>query len=287
MIPGKNMFSFSHGFIHVHIVFIFLIMAVTCEAQIRSDVLSVSGARSASLGYAAACVNDVWSVHNNPALMPDVSQITCGLYYENRFLLKELGYRCGVFLTPTSFGAIGGYISNFGYSAYSEWEIGLSYAREFGHYFSSGIQLDYYSILQGEDYGSQHMITFGIGLKTLLNKKTIIVVHIYNPLPVKLFPQMAQNSSVLFSLGLIYRPSGNITITTQADKDLISKVSFKPGIEYMITDILILRAGLSTNPRTYAFGAGIIWKTFVFDLATTIHPQLGTYPQASVQLKFR
>jgi hypothetical protein len=287
MVSGKNILSFSSGFIHVHLVLIFLIMEVSCEAQTRSDGVSVSGARSASLGYAAACVNDVWSVHNNPALMPDVSQITCGLYYENRFLLKELGYRCGVFLAPTSLGAIGGYISNFGYSAYSEWEIGLAYAREFGHYFSSGIQLDYYSILQGEDYGSQHMITFGIGLKTILNKKTIIVVHIYNPLPVKLFPQMAQNSSVLFSMGLIYHPSGNIMITTQADKDLVSKLSLKTGIEYGITDILILRAGLCTNPRIYTFGAGLMWRTFVFDLATSVHPQLGIYPQASVQLNFR
>ena len=49
-----------------------------------------SGSRSNSLANASVCLEDVYAYHNNPANLSFVKNVSVGLSYENRFLLKEL-----------------------------------------------------------------------------------------------------------------------------------------------------------------------------------------------------
>ncbi|MCX6235752.1 MAG: hypothetical protein NT175_13705 [Bacteroidetes bacterium] len=281
-----NKLSFT-GMVLRHLAMAAVMMLISIAELTASDGYSGAGARSAALGNTTVCINDVWSIWNNPAMMVEIDYMTAGLFFENRFMMKELGYRCGALLVPAGQGAIGTCISNFGYSAFSEWNIGVSYARKFGPSFSTGVKLVYCSVIQGEDYGNRQAVTFGLGLKTVIDKKTTVAVHIYNPLSIKIFPGAAPEIATLFSLGLAYRPLNRMVMVLQADMDMSTRAAIKGGIEFRPVENFFLRAGICSSPRAATLGVGIQWKKLSIDLTTIIHQQLGIYPQASLQYRIR
>ncbi len=88
------------------------------------------GGRSAGIGHASVTLSDVWSTHHNQAGLAYLENISAGVFYENRFLLKELGVQGGVLALPTKGGTFGISMSSFGYSlitkASTDWPTGVS-----------------------------------------------------------------------------------------------------------------------------------------------------------------
>src|SRR5437879_770897 len=78
------------------------------------------GGRSSAMGNASVSLADVWSAHHNQAGLGFEKNISAGVYYENRFLLKELGVKGAVIALPEKGGTFGLCVTNFGYSLYSE-----------------------------------------------------------------------------------------------------------------------------------------------------------------------
>src|SRR5690349_20243951 len=78
------------------------------------------GARSSALGNASVALRDVWSAHHNQAGLGFVRDVSAGVYYENRFLLKEISIRGAAIAIPIHGGTFGLCVTNFGYSLYNE-----------------------------------------------------------------------------------------------------------------------------------------------------------------------
>ena len=124
--------------------FILLSIFQQVNAQVANDAI---GSRSVAMGGVSVTLTDLWAVNNNQAGLGFVTELSGGIYYENRFLLKETAYKGGVFVLPTKVGAIGVSVTSFGYSAYSETKAGISYGQRFGDKFSIGMQLNYLKYL--------------------------------------------------------------------------------------------------------------------------------------------
>ena len=58
-------------------------------------------------------------------------------------------------------------------------------------------------------------------------------------------------------------------------------LGFKGGVEYIIDEVVGLRAGYSTLPRMAGFGFSLYLNQFTFDLGITYHSILGYSPQAA------
>ena len=56
------------------------------------DLFQPSGGRTSSLGNCSVASNDFWSCINSPAGFASQKEISIGFSYQNKFLLKELGY---------------------------------------------------------------------------------------------------------------------------------------------------------------------------------------------------
>src|ERR1035437_8115885 len=110
------------------IYFLILIICITITAKAGNEDFPI-GARSAAMGNASVSLSDVWSVQHNQAGLGFVRNVSAGVYYENRFLLKELSVKGGVFAMPVKGGTFGLCITNFGYSLYSENKYSLSFAK--------------------------------------------------------------------------------------------------------------------------------------------------------------
>ncbi len=263
-----------------------------------SNYNTAVGGRSAALAYTSVTLNDFWSVHNNQAGLAYFNHIAVGFYYENRFMVKELGLRAGAFVLPTNSGVFGLNYNYFGYSKYSEQKIGLAYARAFGEHFSAGLQLDYLTTRIAEDYGSKNTFTFELGIRTKLSENFVIAAHVYNPIGVKIENEYNERIPTIFKLGLSYHVSDKLLLAIETEKDLIYKPLLRGGIEYKIVEQAIVRIGYSTLPSTtgsqnfsisslYAFGFGLNLKKLVIDFSSTVHQTLGWSSQISIIYKFK
>lgn len=249
--------------------------------------LNASGARSAGIAHASLSLNDVWSAINNQAGLVSLKQVAVGVYYENRFSLKELSLYSFVAAIPVKSGTIGMSFVSFGYAKYRESKTGIGYATTLGKIIQVGLQLDYFQFSIPDLQQTNKVLTFEFGLNTLVNKDLILSAHIFNPLHLSRTIIKSSNIPSLIRLGLLYSFSDQLLVTVQADKDLLNKASVKIGIEYQALPNVVARTGISTNPLINSFGIGMKWKRLIIDMATSIHQVLGIYPQMSVTYKIK
>ena len=244
------------------------------------------GGRSAAMGLSSAAVSDFWSVNNNQAGMAFYDKTAAGIYFENRFLIKELGTQTGAFTLKTKFGVLGTTVSYSGDANYSTTKAGLAYARKFGNRFAAGIQLDYISTALGEDYGKHNNVTFDAGIMVKITDQLTFGAHTFNPMHVKLSDYNNESIPATLNAGFGFTFSDKLLLTAEAYKNSEFPMEFRSGAEYKLGKVAYARIGLSTSPARYTFGFGLEMKNFTFDLSSSVHSQLGYSPQVSMQFAF-
>ena len=244
------------------------------------------GARSAAMGNASVSLIDVWSAQHNQAGLGFLHDPSAGVYYENRFMLKELSVKGAVLAMPVKGGTFGLCISNFGYSLYSENKYSLSFAKAFGDKFSIGIAMDYLSTKIAEGYGKKGVFAAEIGLQAKPMKGLNIGAHVYNPTRTKLADYNNERIPTIIRLGGDYTFSDKVTLAVETEKDIAQKAIFKAGIEYRAVKEFYLRAGISTNPTLSSFGFGINLKNFKLDISANYHQTIGLSPQLGMTYTF-
>jgi len=261
------------------ILFVLLNLIQGLSAQVGNDLI---GARSAAIGGYNVTLSDVWSSNNNQAGLGFVENLSGGIYYENRFLLKETSYKAGAFVLPFKKGAFGLSVTSFGFELYNETKAGLSYGMRFGDKFSMGVQLNYLNTSLSQKYGSKTSVTGAVGIIAKLSKELSLGVHVYNPTRAKLAEYENERVPTIMKLGLDYRFSDKVMFGVSTEKDVNFDAVVNAGIEYHIIDMLYLRGGISTNPTQYAFGIGMQLKDFKVDISSSFHQTLGITPAISI-----
>ncbi|MFL5762529.1 MAG: hypothetical protein ACJ77K_01225 [Bacteroidia bacterium] len=237
------------------------------------------GARSAGMGNASVSLSDVWSAHHNQAGLGFVRDVSGGVYFENRFMLKELSIKGGVVALPVKGGTFGLCITNFGYSAYSENKYSLSFAKAFGDKLSAGVAMDYLSTKIADGYGQRGAFAAEFGILAKPFKGLTIGAHVYNPTRAKLAEYNDERLPTILRLGGDYAFSEKVTLAVETEKDIAKKAMFKAGIEYHPVKELYIRAGVGTNPTLTCFGFGVNLKGLRIDVAANYHQVLGFSPQ--------
>jgi len=251
-------------------------------AQVGNDNI---GARSSGMGGYSTTLSDLWSTNNNQAGLGFITDLSGGIYYENRFLLKETSYKAGAFVLPVKTGALGFSVTSFGFELYNETKAGLSYGQRFGEKFSMGVQINYLNTSLSQDYGSKSSFTAAIGLIAKLSNQLTMGVHVYNPSRSKLAEYDNERIPTIMKLGLDYRFSDKVMFAVETEKDIDFDAVVKAGLEYHVTEIFYLRGGISTNPTQSSFGFGLQLKDFKLDLSSSFHQTLGMTPAISLIYK--
>ncbi len=266
-----------------------LITALLCFAGIKNSTAQVIndpiGARSTAMAGVNATLSDVWSANNNQAGLAFVEDLSAGLYYENRFLLKETSYKAGAFVLPTKTGAFGVSIASFGFTEFMETRAGLSYGLKFSERFAVGVQMNYLRTSLTQEFGSKNSVTGAVGLIGKLNDEITIGAHIYNPTRSKLAEYDNERIPTVMKLGMDYRFSEKLMIVVETEKDIDFDAIVKFGVEYQFMDILYVRGGISNNPTSSAFGFGLIMKNFILEASSSFHQTLGMTPGISLIYK--
>lgn len=247
----------------------------------------LAGSRSKSMGNSSVALIDNWGAYHNQAILAKIEQRSFGAYYENRFATKELSTKAFHFNYPTKLGAFGISYSQFGFNLYKESKIGIAYSRPLGKHFWAGVQFDQLSKQLNSEYGSQNQYTFEAGLLAEIFPDFHLGFHIFNPIQAK-FTTLDYDDKIptIARLGISWKLSEQTIITSEIEKDLEQDMRTKIGMEYKITDRLLLRAGVNNHPNTISLGMGFSFKILQTNISFSRHPVLGYSPTADVNISF-
>ncbi len=245
------------------------------------------GGRSAGLAHASVTLSDVWSAHHNQAGLAWMKEQSVGVYYQNKFSMKELNNVGLAYAHPLKKGTIALQWSNFGYSLYQENKVGLAYALQLSEKLSGGIQLDYLSTKLGGIYGSKSALAAEIGLQAKLTSNIRIGAHFYNPTRTKLNEYNGEAIPSIMRLGIDYRFSEKVLVIVETEKDIDHVAMLKSGIEYKANEKFYVRGGVATGPTLGSFGFGLNMKQYKLDIAASYHQTLGFSPEISFIYEFK
>lgn len=245
------------------------------------------GSRQAGMGRTSVALTDFWNIQNNQAGIALIDKVSCGIFYENRFLVNEISMKSAAVVVPTKIGVLGASFNHFGYSLYNDMKIGLAYARSFSPFFRIGIQLDYLKTSLGENYGSRSNVTFEVGIQSDVTDAVTIGAYVYNPIRVKLADYNEEKVPAVFRFGIGWKVSDNLFVTVEAEKNTaVNPVILRGGIEYAIKNKFYIRGGFSTMQEIFSMGFGMKIKFLRFDISAVMHQSLGFSPQSDLVFQF-
>ena len=246
-----------------------------------------AGGQNAGMGKSTLAIDQVWAINNNQGGLGYLENPEIGVYYTNRFLMKELSSQSFVVAYPTKYGNIGMSIDYFGYSQQSEMQMGLAYAKKFNKYLSLGVKFDYLQYQQAKEYGNTHTVLAEIGILSHPYENIFIGAHIYNPSMSKFNTAIEKSAPTIFSVGMAYIPDPLVKLTAQIDKDLNYAPTYKVGVELNLKELFYIRSGINISPNAYYLGLGYNFKNIKFDIAFSYQQVLGISPASSLEYTFK
>jgi len=246
-----------------------------------------AGGRAAGMSNAALCNVDVFATFNNPGALGYLSRSSAGAFYDNRFLLPDLG-TSGLSLAGAfkSLGVFSLAFSRFGGRLFSRNRVTFCYARTFSPYLSAGLTFNYHYLAFADVYGRAHAFTGELGILARPTRDFSVGFHLVNPVRQRMAAFDNERLPALVRLGIGYVWAGKLRTNLDAEKDLDRPFAFRLGLEYQPVSLVQIRAGASTGPIMAAFGLGFRLGPVQLDMASSYHQVLGFSPQAGLSVDF-
>ena len=250
------------------------------------------GARCKGMGGVSVAVIDFWAMQNNQAIMPFYDKMAAGVYYDNRFLLKETSTAAAGFVFPVGkrndfFGLS---VNHYGGGNFGNLQAGFAYAKSFAKVISVGLQFDYlYNYFGDAAYGHRSGFTFEVGMYGQITPDFSLGFHLYNPARLKMitYNDVKEYIPTLLRFGLAYNFKKKCVVGLDIEKNLETKMQYLAGIEYIFSDYFILRGGVRLPDFSFSLGMGTQLKNMVIDIAASYHSYLGMSPQITVLYKIK
>lgn len=244
------------------------------------------GPRSVALGHASSCLFDVWSARNNQGSLGFVRRAEAGVFYENRFFVKELTQTGFAAVMPIKKGTFGLSYSTMGYQLYRESQASLSYGMNLNENIAAGIAIDYLNTKIADIYGQANAFTGSVGLTAKILPQVVISSHIYNPFRAKITNYNNEKIPTIFKFGAQYIFSPKVFIVAEAEKTSAQKINIKGGIEYNPSSLIYIRVGGASYPTQASFGVGVNYNGLKIDMSSAYHSVLGLSPQIGLSYAF-
>ena len=249
------------------------------------------GGRRISLGNAYTGVRgDFWSLYANPAGLAGMKDMQAGVFFERRFLLKELNLGTAAFAMPFKTRHVAGInFGGFGFGGYSETNVAASYAVALLDKLSLGVKMNYLrASIMG--YGATGALIVDAGINAQIAKGLTIGFSGYNINQARLnATQIDGNKDQIpstLSLGMAYQASDKVLLVADVEHQVNFPTSFRGGVEYAILPILKARVCAGSAPVYFNAGLGLQIKNLDIDWANSYHQVLGYTPSLSLSYRF-
>jgi len=268
---------------------LFLSTVFTTRLLAQGNGPAVHGARAVALGNASATLrNEVWAVATNAAGLGTLTRPTAGAYLENRYLISSLNVAAVAVALPlgtvepaatgqparASRGVVGAEAQRFGGALYAETRLGVAYGYRLG-VVSLGGRLDVLQV-SFQDLGSRRTVAASLGGQAdVVPERLTFGVYLYNLNQAKLADYQDERVPTVLRAGLAYRPSKQVLLLAETEKDIEHDAGLKAGLEYLPLPAVAIRAGYASLSRQTTGGVGVKAGNFQFDYAAGWHSALG------------
>jgi hypothetical protein len=244
-----------------------------------SGASGISDARSRSLAMADAALTRDATGWSNPAALAFLERLCINLQAENPWCVPELSAGAISICLPVRAGTFALSFSRYGYEAFHESQVGLSFGKSFGSKIKAGFKLDYSRIKQYADYGNLYAIIPSFGIQILPVPGLVVGLQASNPAGQDYYPHGYMKFPVLVKAGLAYQPDPDILFCFELNSEYGCKPVYCGGIEYSFEKQFMIRAGVSSSSYSrYSLGIGYSGKHLKTDFAVSQHPVLGFSP---------
>ena len=248
---------------------------------------TVIGARAKGMSDVAVAIPDFWSMYNNQAALSFYGKTAAGIYYDNRYLLKETSTSGLGIVFPLKNGSdvFAANLYHYGGGDFGEMKIGIAYSKSFASVFSFGLQFDYLlDYFKDANYGKRSGFTFETGLYGQINKYFSLGFHVYNPARLKMitYNNIVEYIPTILRFGFVYTLPEKCIVGFDIEKNLDTKMQYHIGVEYILFPFFILRGGLRLPDFSFSAGMGTQFKGLSIDFASSFHPYLGYSPQLAI-----
>jgi hypothetical protein len=241
-------------------------LILTITISLAQDGKYQLGASNAAFAGASSTNSDPWCLFNNIGALGRINNASAILAYQNRFNIPSFQVVGAGLIYPTKISTIGSSFYRFGDETYNQQRVNLSIGNQLQMVsLGAGINLIQFHV---EGLETKNRIVFELGGLVELTPQIFLGAHIFNIQENSLIP-------AVMKAGLSYRPSKELMLNVETQKELGFRDTFKAGLQYQIISRLYLRTGFCTAPLKSAFGFGLHINKFVFDYAFTANPSLG------------
>lgn len=239
------------------------------------------------MGNTGLASESLYSITCNAAGLANLSSTHIATAYQPHFMTKDLRTQAAYLGVPLKhIGAIGLGIRNYGIAQVSSFLTGnLVYARSFGGVFSTSVSANYHRF-HVQDYVNDNAFSLDLGALIKLGEKVNVGLLFRNTTLTKFKDDTEQYLPAEAAAGFLYKISNILSLATDVYYEFDQGINIRSGIAYSIADIVILRAGASSNPMQYFGGIGLKWNRFQFDVSSAFHTRLGSSPQIALAYAF-
>jgi hypothetical protein len=235
------------------------------------------GARIAGMGFASASVPDEFSVFNNPGTVARLKAISAGFTCETNSLLPGANRIAASFLVPSPIiaGSVG--VFKFGDDIYSENLLSVAVGNKLG-IASLGGRVNFVQY-RANGFGTKSAVSFDFGGLVQLTDQISAGAYIVNLTQARITED--EYLPIKLVAGLGFKPTEQLLVSTEIEKDIGFKPAFRGGIEYAIHKKVFVRTGLNLNPSKGFFGLGFRSGHLNIDYALQFAFNTGVAHQAS------
>ena len=237
------------------------------------------GAAQAGMAYVTVMKTDLWSSFHNQASLAFQQGISCGISYENRFGIKEMGTCTASMAAKTGKAALGVVYSHFGYPDFSRQMTGIACGLPLSEKIAAGVQIDWFSEKMYGEYNNKQALTFEAGLMITPSEKLRFGIHLFNPLPDKI-RKNEMTSGIRAGAGI--KLTGTLLAGAELEMTTGGRVDLRTGFDYEAAKNFWLRGGFRTMNSSFSFGLGYRAKPAIIDIAFATHEKLGITSTISI-----
>ncbi|MBT1705479.1 hypothetical protein [Chryseosolibacter indicus] len=244
------------------------------------------GARAAGMAYASSCLKDEWSIFNNVGGLSSAKETTVAFTYDVSPAFPTFNRMAALIASPFKVGTFGLGAFKFGDDLYNEQILSTAFSNKLG-IASLGISANYiqYATL---GFGNKSVFSLSFGGIASLTPMLDVGAHIQNiNQPVISEDSEEERLPTRLTIGLAFKPSSKLLISSEIEKQLDLQAIWKTGVEYQFNKKFFCRTGFNIDPDAAFLGVGFMPEKLSLNYAMEYNIRLGISHQASVSYKFK
>lgn len=237
------------------------------------------GARNSALAEASITLDDAHSLFNNVGGIARLENHSFIATYQNRYNIPEFQVVGTGIIYTSSIGNAGIGFYKFGDDLFHQQRIHLALGNQFDRVsLGVGLGINQYHV---STVGTQHVLVLQFGGIAEITPQLLFGAHVFNLNQAKIVEETDEQVPTVMKTGISYRPTKEVIINIEVEKDLDYDEVIRAGVEYQVVKKVFIRTGVSTNPSVNAFGVGFNPKNLAFDYAYRNDVNLGAIHELS------